>query len=66
MPYIVNSIAPEVTPTTWQAEVTRSIERLMSEQRPFVIVLRGDGQGRVFVHGDGGAPAMVRLSTRGA
>lgn len=56
---------PEViAPGQWQAEVIRLVERCTPERRPFVIVLRGDGQGRLFVHGDGGAPSVVRINTR--
>ncbi len=45
----------------WQAEVIRLIERQLPDRGPFVIVVRGDGQGRLFLHGDGGAPAVVRI-----
>lgn len=45
----------------WATELIRQVQRHMPDRGPFVLVLRGDGQGRLFIHGDGGAPVLIRL-----
>ncbi len=54
-----NAVRMQAMP--WQTEVIRQIERNLPARGPSVIVLRFDGAGRVYVHGDGGPPAVVRI-----